>query len=961
MGALPRPDLAPGPARDLNDALHDLHHRAGWPSLRTMASDAGCSHTTVSHALSGPRLPAWGIVEVLVDAMGGDVPAFHDLWLAASAPRPGEEPPPRIAGRAAELGAVRRHLEAGEGLLLVTGEAGMGKTRLVTTARGTTDVFVATGACLPLSSDVPLLPIADALRVVYESDGGQWLKEALTDTAPYVTPSLSRLLPELHTVKDLGTGIEDEWSRQRLFAAICTTLTRLGALRPVALLIEDLHWADLATLDLVEHLVARTPRLSLTGTWRTDDPATPAESLDWSTRVRRAANVGTLQLEPLSRDETAAQLALLTMDTPSPELVDRIHNRSQGQPLYTEQLAAHADDELTFPALLGDLLDRRLDGLEADSWSVARILGVADRQLTDEQLREVAGLGSGPLADGLRQLTGRRLLTSPGPSVGLRHPLLAEAVRRRCVLVESVDVHRRLATAMADWEGASAAEVAAHWEAAHEPDQELQWRIRAALAAQDRFAATQAADQWLRVITLWGEHGSSRQGVSLCDAYCAAVDALDDSGHGQQAAAVMEEAALRLHPIEGLDRARMLTRLGKTRGYTNTEAAMPVLEEALAVYEDLPPSVDHVDLLVEVAGHLYHRGRGREATRMLARAAEVSALGGFVDRYRMTLMDQAWAEVMYGDVDVGWGHVEAAARLERTRADPSGDVRAGVLLTDMMLKTGAPAESVVVAAAEGLRAAQEWLPETFRAATLQANAAEALLREGQVSRAAQFVVPLTEAPLTHDRFRLYLVRAHIEMLSGNLATATAIFDELGSLSLSSLLIRSEVALVSSEHLLWLGDAELTLDRLTDILQHSLPTELAAFQGVLLSRAARAAGDRGREKVAAREHLLALLASARTDPFMQGRVPADGHAHGLTWTAELARLDGIQTVEHWVPAAAEWDRLTRPHEAAYCRWRAAQAALRDGQGTVAARLLKRAASDAREHVPLAREVRRLAGQ
>ena len=69
MSALPRADVAPGPARSLNDALHDLHHRAGWPSLRTLARETGVSHTTVSKAFSRPALPTWGTLELLVEAM----------------------------------------------------------------------------------------------------------------------------------------------------------------------------------------------------------------------------------------------------------------------------------------------------------------------------------------------------------------------------------------------------------------------------------------------------------------------------------------------------------------------------------------------------------------------------------------------------------------------------------------------------------------------------------------------------------------------------------------------------------------------------------------------------------------------------------------------------------------------------------------------------------------------------
>ena len=110
MGALPRPDIPPGAHRELIDALHDLHHRAGWPSLRRLAAAAGCSHTTVSKAFSTRALPAWGTLELLVEAMEGDTTAFHNLWLHASAPTAvGSEPPiASIAGRRDELAALRK-------------------------------------------------------------------------------------------------------------------------------------------------------------------------------------------------------------------------------------------------------------------------------------------------------------------------------------------------------------------------------------------------------------------------------------------------------------------------------------------------------------------------------------------------------------------------------------------------------------------------------------------------------------------------------------------------------------------------------------------------------------------------------------------------------------------------------------------------------------------------------------
>ncbi len=177
MSALPRPDVT-GPAKVLNDALHDLHHRAGWPSLRTLAAETGVSHTTVSKTFSRPTLPTWGTLELLVEAMAGDTTHFHDLWLAASTPTDDTRPTRRIAGRRAELDVVRRHLETGTGLLLVTGEAGIGKTTLVAAGRRRRCAR-RRRRCLPLSTEVPLMPAFDALRACCGADGGQRFEEAL--------------------------------------------------------------------------------------------------------------------------------------------------------------------------------------------------------------------------------------------------------------------------------------------------------------------------------------------------------------------------------------------------------------------------------------------------------------------------------------------------------------------------------------------------------------------------------------------------------------------------------------------------------------------------------------------------------------------------------------------------------------------------------------------------------------
>lgn len=143
MAALPKPDVPDGPVRDLFEALHALHHRAGWPSLRDIAKDVGCSHTTVSAAFAGPKVPRWGLLELIVESLSGDPEAFHRRWLAATASAPPLEatstadvvrPRQLIAdvagfvGRDDALAGLDGLLDEQVPIVAISGTAGVGKT-----------------------------------------------------------------------------------------------------------------------------------------------------------------------------------------------------------------------------------------------------------------------------------------------------------------------------------------------------------------------------------------------------------------------------------------------------------------------------------------------------------------------------------------------------------------------------------------------------------------------------------------------------------------------------------------------------------------------------------------------------------------------------------------------------------------------------------------------------------------
>ncbi len=968
MGGLPRPEIPPGARRELVDALHDLHHRAGWPSLRTLAKQAGCSHTTVSATFSSPKLPSWGVLELLVEAMDGDVDFFRHLWLGATTPSTeGHAAAVTIAGRRAELAACRRQLETGTGLLLVLGEAGMGKTRLVTTAARTDDRFVARADCLPLSTEAPMMPVADLLRSVYDVDGGQWLEKALSECPDYVPASLSRLLPELAPWSD-GAGDDDEWARERLFSAVRTALTSLANQRPLALVVEDLHWADSSTLDLLEHLFSRGPGVPIVGTFRVDDPATSPAAEEWRARIARRPQVEILELGPLTISDTAEQLSLLLGRVADDALVQRIHRRAQGQPLFAEQLCAHTGRDQRLPRLLAELLDQRLDAISETATRATAALGVADRSLTDVQLQEVTGLSLSELTDALHELDRAHLLgsTSGSREIRLRHPLLAEAIRRRLLGGEAVELHRRLAELLSRGSG-PASEVAAHWQAADDHDEELVWRVRAAREATDRHAVAQQAEHWLRALDLWPDSPTTEIVESLSRAQVSlnAMESLRDSGQMPRALELAERAMPWLPEMTPQEAADLYYRAGYYRGEAKSSmAGIELLEQAIALYEQMPPGRGLASAL-EVKGlELASVGRREEARANLQRLLEVCEQVGDPRLTFGMMPTVAWHEAMAGDLDGALQRIELA-RAECASPSPLTELWMGVCHTDILLVHGRPVAEIEAAAAPALEAARSWRIENSHSAIVHANVAEAMLRAGQVERAAALLDPVTEDALVLDHWFAHLVRAWLDVLRGRATEAAERVSALDEVGLTWHVHEAARATTAALADVWRGEAGPALDRLLGVLQPILPTHESEYVGGCFVLAARAAADSadGTRHSGAREARLRALeelrARAHRDPLSPEAVPADHTAQRASWDAELARLCRTATVEHWAAAAVEWDRLARPHDAAYCRWRGAQVALATQQAGLAAKLLRRAGRDAREHVPLLTSIRRTA--
>jgi hypothetical protein len=285
-------------------------------------------------------------------------------------------------------------------------------------------------------------------------------------------------------------------------------------------------------------------------------------------------------------------------------------------------------------------------------------------------------------------------------------------------------------------------------------------------------------------------------------------------------------------------------------------------------------------------------------------------------------------------------------------SDPLGDVRQSLLATDIHLLCASGLDQVEAAGRVGIEVSEAWGIDNMVALMVRANVATARLQAGRVSEAAELIAIAADDDPDPNRWPLHAVRAVIDTMTGHPAAGVERLTSMwGEVVADGEIDLEELAVLTQLHF-WNGTARTPLERLLRDLDAVVDRAPARVLCAALLEATRAVAEtavsEGPSHRATIHDLCARAALSKVDDVGVA-------AHARTIVAELARLDAADRVDLWANAAALWDRLHRPHDSAYCRWRAAQAALRDGQGTVATRLLKRAARDAREHVPLTRAI------
>src|ERR1700734_3256713 len=377
----------------------------------------------------------------------------------------------RMVGRDDELGRLLSLVDDAEGgrsvVALVSGDAGVGKTRLVTEVKGLAagrGFTVLSGQCAELGDSVPYLPLADALRGAALASG---VRDALASRS-----ALNRLLPEGGD-GELSASDRTGLARQQMFGAVLGLLTELAAAAPVLLVLEDLHWADASTRDLVTFLsrMLHRERVALIGTYRTDDlhrrhPLRPVVA-----ELLRLPSVTSVELVPLDPGSMAEHLTGVACGPLDAAELNDIVARAEGNAYYAEELLAAHDRSL--PAGLVALLLNRVEQLSDPAQRVLRTAAVAGRRADDELIRLVSGLEQGEYDQAIREtVTHQLLIPDDKEGYAFRHALLREAVYADLLPGERTRLHAAMSMLLTEPSRISvpgtAAELAQHCLASHD-------------------------------------------------------------------------------------------------------------------------------------------------------------------------------------------------------------------------------------------------------------------------------------------------------------------------------------------------------------------------------------------------------------------------------------------------------------------------------------------------------------
>ncbi|MGW6280267.1 ATP-binding protein [Kribbella sp. NPDC055071] len=628
---------------------------------------------------------------------------------------------PVLISRESELAALRTaysRVESGQSVtVLVSGEAGIGKSRLVSTAVG--DIggtpLVLTGDCLELGADgTPWVPFVAILRNLLREWGPDRLRAAL----PVGGSALAGWLPELSLPEAPGGHL-------RLFGEVLALLLQAAAERPLVLVVEDLHWADASSRELFVYLVRNLDAhaVLLIGTVRTGELPSGHPTRQLLAEIGRRAEVVRLDLAPLGRQEVSALLAAIEGRPPDPVASSAIHRRSNGNPLFVEALraagTANSDGLTTL------LLDRVAD-LSPSARKVLATIAVAGGTVSDELLAEVSGE---PVDDAVRELIERHQVAVHDDGYAIRHDLIREAVYGALLPGERRRLHSRYAEAIAAGSDSSAA-LAEHWTVAGEPAKALVAAWQAAAAAERQYAYDEHLNLLDRVLSLWTAESAELIGVSRATVQELATEASFTTG---RSVAGVEHASAALADIDAVKEPLRRAALLRLRGLLQCRIDGGGTDDLLRALELVPEGTADAlrgRLLAGLAFTEFVGSPGTAARQHAKQALELAERVG-------DLQVLADAKLILGGVLLHeGGPVKVAELLQEARAAAAAVGDQHTQLTSLQweglaMNLNGELEQAVALLEEAERLAESWGRMRARGSMLAQNRATALILLGR--------------------------------------------------------------------------------------------------------------------------------------------------------------------------------------------------------------------------------------
>ena len=608
--------------------------------------------------------------------------------------------------------AVYASVAAGQPqVLLITGEAGIGKTRL----------------------------IEDLVQQVRSAERAAQVR--IGESAPLAGAALA-YGPFVAALGDRAAWLlaHDESgdmfaARHRLFERVLALLGDLAVEAPLVLVLEDLHWADESSHELLAFLAVRLRDLPvlLVATLRDEELADEARR--WLSDLERRPRVTRLRLAGLAPHEVAELVADQVPEGSGPDPVAAVVRAAEGNPLYALELAGSG--ARVPPASITEAVLAKAAGVAPPVRAVVDQVCVADGGMSHELLAATVPLGEDDLLAAAREAVSRRLLAATADGYAFPHDLIRQVFYGQLLPGERRRLHRRVAGALAARPEPDPALLALHWQLADCPDR----AAPAALLAARQAVASRAYPEADRFYTMavaqvrW----LPEPDPGLLEE---AAQAASWAGHPERAAGYMADALAPPAAAGMADRARMLERLGRYHWEAgDPRAAVDATQQAWDLLETEPVSALQARILAALANCRMLLGEPDEAMPLATQAVELAEKIGADVEYAHGLAILGIVQAQRGELEAGLAALHTSFTLACRSGSIEGVVRAAANQMYLLYTAGRSAEALEVAR-DGRRAAHSLGAPAALTSVLDNNTAAVLTATGRWAEADQLLTEL---------------------------------------------------------------------------------------------------------------------------------------------------------------------------------------------------------------------------